>query len=159
MAATAMAYAAYASAAATAVGAVAQHQQNRGQEKQAKVQRRLVLDAAEQEAAELAERNRRITAKQIAQFGAAGVELDGTPGDLIVSDALRGERDVVNAEIEGQNRGNALKFEARQFRRAATNALIVGAVGATSTALGGASRARTVKAQTNASASLAEAAA
>lgn len=80
---------------------------------------RSALDRSEREASALAKRNRRIVAKQVAGFGASGIELVGSPADLIVQDAIQGELDVMTAEKEGQAVFRAKKFEARQLRRKA----------------------------------------
>ncbi len=127
--------AAAASATGLAVSAIQQSRNNKAQKSQAEREAAMALSIAEQEASDLAERNRRITASQVASFGANGLLVEGTPANVIIDDAVAGELDVQRVSAGGRNRASGRQFEARQFSRNASTALVAGGLSASGSTL------------------------
>lgn len=137
---------AYASAGLAAAGTVAstvqQRQNAKAQESQAKREAAMALSVAEQEAADLSERNRRIAASQIASYGANGLLVEGTPASLIADDFARGELDVLRTASGGSNAASSRRFEARQFARNASRTTLAGGLAAAGKGVSGVTAAR-----------------
>lgn len=72
-------------------------------------------------AAQRAKLNRRITAKQIASYGANGIDLSGTAADVVYQDAIEGAVDVMRIEYNTALAVESLAFEARALRARGKN--------------------------------------
>ncbi len=66
-------------------------------------------------AEQLRRRNRLLTGRQVASFGSSGVDLSGSPLDLMASDAQQAELDALNAQYEGMAKRSYYNTEANQY--------------------------------------------
>jgi hypothetical protein len=66
------------------------------------------------------ERNSEATSTQIAKLGKSGVDFMGSPLDLIMADAGRGELAARDIEVAGKNAGSGKEYEARITKWKAT---------------------------------------
>lgn len=110
--------------------------------------RRQALDTAETAVGDQRRDNRRVLATMRAAYGASGLELAGSPLDVLEDTALEQELDVQRISYEGKMRARegavqmlGLKENATISRMEAKNAKKVGVIGAAGSLVSGAGRA------------------
>ena len=136
-----LAISAAAAAGGTAYSAV---QQNDAAEYNAKVaQRQAAWEQmrAKAQADRQAERDQRLLATQRAHIAATGLDpSDATPLQLLTETAAQANVDYRNILLGGEMKANSLRTQADMYRTQGQNALIGGALGATSALASGASQ-------------------
>ena len=136
-----LAISAAAAAGGTAYSAV---QQNDAAEYNAKVaQRQATWEQmrAKAQADRQAERDQRLLATQRAHIAATGLDpSDATPLQLLTETAAQANVDYRNILLGGEMKANSLRTQADMYRTQGQNALISGALGATSSLAGGAEK-------------------
>lgn len=106
-------------------------------QKVAKQQGNTALAIGELRAARISERNKQLTSKQIAGYAASGVDLTGTPTDVLMHDATRGELDALNARYEGIALRSSFFAQADQYNQQGNDAVIGAALGVGASIIGG----------------------
>lgn len=85
------------------------------------IQARNEANRGADKAAQRAKLNRQIMAKQIASYGANGIDLSGTAEDVVYQDAIEGAVDVMRIEYNTALAVESLAFEARALRARGKN--------------------------------------
>lgn len=104
----------------------------------AKQQGKTALAIGELNAARLSARNKQLTSKQIAGYAASGVDLTGTPVDVLTQDAQQGELDALNARYEGVAGKASFMAQADQYKAQGRAALLGAAFGTVGSLFAGA---------------------
>lgn len=124
-----------------AVGAIASaNAQAAAANYNAKVQERnrlAVLAQADAEAADKVRENKRVNARIRAQYGAAGIEMAGSPLDVMEDTAIEQELDVKRIRYAGELEGIQRRDQANLYRMEAKAAKTAGMFSAVGNILGG----------------------
>lgn len=128
-----------------AIGAMQQaNAQARAAEYNAKVAERnrlAILDQTDHEAADAGLENRRRMSAIRSQYGASGIELAGSPLDVLTDTAIEQEYDVKKIRYSGQLEAIGKTDEANLYRMEAKSARAAGGISAVGAFLGGVSQA------------------
>lgn len=89
------------------------------------------------ESARQAEQNARLTGKQVTAIAASGVDLYGSPVDVVADSRREGELDKQAIRHGAQFRANLARYEASVARSNATSAKIGGFIGAAAPLING----------------------
>lgn len=119
--------------------ALASHNSAEFQAKLAGIQARQSQDQASVKASEVARDTKQRTAELRAGTLSNGFELSGSPLDLLRQTERQGKLDYLTAVYDGSVQAQGLRATAQNYKRQASNALIQGAIGMGSAALGGVS--------------------
>lgn len=129
------------SAGASALGvgaqALATHNADQFQAKLANVQARQAQDQASVKASEIARGTKQTTAALRAGALQNGFEITGSMSDVLNQTERQGNLDYLTAVYDGSVTATGLRATAQNYKRQAGNALIQGAIGMGSQALGG----------------------
>lgn len=113
-------------------------QQASAQAAAANANARLAQMEGASQASSIRREGRREIGRQRAIMGASGVRLEGSPLDLIVSNAAEIEREAVQAEVAARNTARLDRAQAKSVERAgkrsSVSAILSGAVGSAGTA-------------------------
>jgi hypothetical protein len=125
----------------SAIGAIqSANAQAAAAEYNAKVQERnrlAVLAQADAEASDKIRENKRINSRIRAQYGAAGIEMAGSPLDVIEDTAIEEELDVRRIRYAGELEGIQRRDQANLYRMEAKAAKTAGMFSAVGNILGG----------------------
>jgi hypothetical protein len=121
----------------TGASALASHNAAEFQAKLQQSQAQQAQDQASVKAGEVARESKQRTAATRAGGLQNGFELTGSIGDLLAQTERQGQLDYLTAVYDGSVQATGLQASAQMSKRAASNALIGGALGAGAQALGG----------------------
>jgi len=82
-------------------------------------------EASQYEADRIRDRNRRLKGAQRAKYAKAGVQLEGTPMDVIYDSAIQGELDALSVEYVGRVEGVRLENQAFLYNYQGTSLLTI----------------------------------
>lgn len=117
--------------------ALATHNAAEFQAKLSEMQARQQQDQASVKASEVARDTKQRTASLRAGTLQNGFEISGSPLDLLKQTERQGELDYLTAVYDGSVTATGLRATAKNYKRQASNALVQGAIGMGSAALGG----------------------
>lgn len=123
----------------TGAQALASHNSADFQAKLAEMQGRQARDQASVKASEIARNTKQTAASMRAGALQGGFRLEGSMNDLLHQTERQGQLDYLTAVYDGSVRGVGADATARNYKRAASGALIGGALGMGAQALGGVS--------------------
>jgi hypothetical protein len=113
------------------------------QQKALKVQATSLMDQGGYEAGRQDDRNRRLTGQQITATAASGVDLSGSPLDVIADSRSEGELDKAAIRYNAQIRSNQAQYEAKVAGQNAQQVETGAMIGAIAPIIGGSTSLRT----------------